>query len=469
MTDPQLLSPGETSCPEVWSHAQDLFNEACAERDNKEHHRKLMEAGQAFVRVVVAPGHYPVEKSFALNNVGLIMQALNRMDEAEKAFGFALQMNPEHATIRQNYATTRMVKGDLKGANEWFYKALDKDPQCAEARWNSALIALAFGDFRRGFINYEWRWKCGTFTWRQLKTKRPQWDGQDLKGKTILLTHEQGLGDSLMFIRYAKMVKACGPAKVRYLCLPELVELLKDVEGVDSITEYQDINRDGTAGDEDFDYHCPLLSLPKIFKTRVDTIPWDGPYIRVDAEPTDSKSKAALGGGVPGLRVGLVWAGRKEHANDANRSMQLSDFAPLFTVPGVNWYSLQFGPRSKEVRSHPNVTDLSPHIRNFMDTARYLNALDLLISVDTSVVHLAGAMARPAWLLLPSSPDWRWMLEREDTPWYKTIRLYRQKEKGQWGPVIERIRNDLYEQRSNSRLQIRSEKQLAQDCMESDC
>jgi tetratricopeptide (TPR) repeat protein len=436
-----LPASGNFSCPALWDHAQGLFNDACRERDNKEHHRKLMEAGQAFVQVVLATGDFPVEKSFALNNVGLIMQALNRMDEAEKAFAFGLQMNPEHPTIMQNFATVRMVKGDLKGANEWFYKALERDPKCAEARWNSALIALTFGDFRRGFINYEWRWKCGTFTWRKLKTKRPQWNGQDLKGKTILLTHEQGLGDSIQFIRYAKMVKARGAARVRYLCLPELVEVLRGVDGIDEIKEFADINRDGTAGDEDFDYHCPLLSLPRILKTRVETVPWDGPYVKISG-----RGEAPLLGDK--LRVGIVWAGRKEHANDMNRSMRLEDFAPLFDVPGVIWYSLQKGEREKDLarlaKDHEWAQRIyAPPIKSFTDTAWWLNELDLLISVDTAAVHLAGAMGRPVWALLPYSADWRWMTGRSDSPWYPSMTLYRQLEKGNWLEVVNRVKGEI--------------------------
>ena len=436
-----LTPPKDTSCPEAWDRAQNLFNDACKEPDKLEHHRKLMDAGQAFVQVVLAAGNYPVEKSFALNNVGLIMQAMDRMEEAEKAFAFALQMNPSHATLLQNYATVRMIKGDLKGANEWFYKALDRDPKCAEARWNSALISLAFGDFRRGFINYEYRWKCGTFTWKPLKTKRPQWNGQPLTGKTILLTHEQGIGDSIQFIRYAKLVKARGPERVRFLCVPELICILQNVEGIDSVTELADINRDGTAGDEDFDYHCPLLSLPRIFKTRIDTIPNEVPYVRIGKAEFLTEDRKGREGGK--LKVGLVWAGRKEHANDKNRSMSLEQFAPLFDVPGASWYSLQFGERANGVEKYPQITDLRAHMKSFADTARLLNGLDLLMSVDTSVVHLAGAMGRPCWVCLPFSPDWRWMLERETSPWYPSLKLIRQKEKGNWGSVIERVKLEL--------------------------
>lgn len=430
----QLLSPEGSSCPELWQSAQAMFEDACAERDSKTHFRKLMDAGQEFAKVVLAPGHHPIEKSFALNNIGLIMQALDHLPEAMKAFGFALQLNPRYATIINNYATVRMILGDHKEANEYFWKALQEDPECAEARWNSALISLGEGDFRRGWLNYEWRWKCGTFTWRQLKTKRPQWKGQDLTGKTILLTHEQGIGDSIMFIRYAKMVKARGAARVRYLCLPELVDIMKGVEGIDSITEFADINRDGTAGDEDFDYHCPLLSLPKIFKTfKEGDIPATVPYIRPQWRPC-----------LPSLgqkkRIAIVWAGRKEHANDKNRSMALEQFAPLFDLPNTMWHSLQF---SRSEGAYNFSALYTPELKNFSDTAWWLSQMDLLISVDTSVVHLAGAMARPVWVLVPISSDWRWMNGRDDSPWYPTLRIFRQTAKGDWASVIERVKGEL--------------------------
>lgn len=435
ITGAQLLKVGESSCPELWERAQNLFNAACAEKDNKEHQKKLMDAGLAFIAVVLASGNYPVEKSFALNNVGLIMQAMNRMDEAEKSFAFALQMNPKHATILQNYGTVRMVKGDLKGANEWFFKALDKDSECAEARWNSALISLTFGDFRRGFINYEWRWKCGTFTWREFKSHKPKWNGQDLTGKTILLTHEQGFGDSIMFIRYAKMVKARGAAKVRYLCLPELECILKDVEGVDEVTVFRDENRDGSLPDHEFDYHCPLLSLPRIFKTRVGNVPWDGPYACRGVKKTENWFPSDR------PNVGMVWAGRPEHANDKNRSMQLRELAPLFDLY-ARFYSLQFGKASEQrLEFWDEVAELQS--KTFADTAAYLANIDLLITVDTAVAHLAGAMGVPTWVMLPTSSDWRWMLGREDSPWYPSLRLFRQETKGEWGPVVQRIKKEL--------------------------
>jgi hypothetical protein len=437
-----LLQPEGSSCPELWEHAQNLWRDACSERDGKKHYPKLMAAGLAFAEVVLAAGHHPVEKSFALNNIGLIMQALDRMEMARRSFAEALSMNPGHPTIMQNFATTQMVLGDLKTANDWFYKAIQKDPHCAEARWNSALIALTFGDFRRGFINYEWRWKCGTFTWRRLKTKRPQWNGQDLKGKTILLTHEQGFGDSIQFIRYAKMVKAKGAAKVRFLCVPELVCVLKDVEGIDSITEFADINRDGTAGDEDFDYHCPLLSLPRIFKTRLETVPNEIPYIKPPAVWPLSDE--------PVLRVGLVWAGRREHSNDKNRSVNIEHLATLLDVPGARFYSLQFGPRSADAYKYAEIsTTPAETIKTFEDTARWICQMDLLISVDTAVVHLAGAMGRPVWALLANAPDWRWMLDRETSPWYPSLRLIRQPAKGDWDSVIERVKLELIHETTN--------------------
>ncbi len=470
------LSPsdGNSSCPELWNKAQNMYRDACAEPNGKEHFRKLMEAGFAFTDVVMATGHFPIEKSFAVNNLGLIMQATDHMELALKSFAMALTLNPDNATILQNFGTAKMILGDWPVANEYFIKALAKNPKCAEARWNLALIALTFGDFRRGFINYESRWQCGTFTWRQLKTKRPQWKGQSLKGKTILLTHEQGFGDSIQFIRYAKMVKALGPAKVRYLCLPELVCVLKDVEGIDSVTEFADINRDGTAGDEDFDYHVPLLSLPKIFKTRLDTVPWDGPYVKIprphkrcDKCQIEFKglgrrrycphcgdchceicngsdhvlSHSINGKPYPKHKIGIVWAGRKEHANDKNRSMTVDDLAPLFALDGFIWYSLQFGPRAQEVSKFTNV--YAPPLKSFADTAWWLNELDLIISVDTAAVHLAGAMGRPAWALLSQASDWRWMLDREDSPWYPTLRLWRQKTKGDWSEVIQRVKDEL--------------------------
>lgn len=427
----QLLPAGKAACPELWEQGQILFQQAKLAK-GMQHHDLLLKAGQKFADVVLAPGFFPEEKSYALNNLGLIMQALGYLEKANKAFAHALTMNPTDGIIMQNFATIRMCMDDWKGADEWLHKALEKNPTCAEARWNLSLIALFNGDFKRGFALHEWRWRCGQFTWRRLKTCRPSWNGQDLKGKTILLTHEQGFGDSIMMIRYAKMVKARGAARVRYLCLPELVCILKDVEGIDDVTPFADINLDGTAGDEDFDYHVPLMSLPRIFKTRVDSVPWDGPYVK--------GNWGFKGKHMPGLRIGIVWAGRAEHGNDKNRSMRFQEFEPLFDLPGINWYSLQFGARAKD-NDNPKV--YAPTIETFADTAWWLNELDLLISVDTGVVHLAGAMGRPVWNLVSMYPDWRWMLDRDDSPWYPTMKLWRQKTKGDWAEVIQRVKDGL--------------------------
>lgn len=443
----QLLPSGEASCPELWEQAQGLFEKA-RRLQGMEHHNALLESASKFCEVVLATGFFPEEKSYALNNLGLIFQALASQPSREESeatrylmkssecFAQAVTLNPENATILQNFATVRMCLSDLYGADKYLQKALERDPKCPEARWNAALIALAFGDYRRGFLNFEWRWRCGQFTWRKLKTCRPQWNGQDLKGKTILLTHEQGFGDSIMMVRYAKLVKARGAKRVRYLCLPELMGIMKGVEGIDEINEFKDINLDGTAGDEDFDYHCPMFSLARVFKTRVDTVPWDGAYICSHLKQARWQREERRF-----LKVGLVWAGRKEHGNDKNRSMRLADMAPLFDVPGISWYSLQFGPRANDVVDYSQI--YAPWLKSFEDTAWWLNELDLLISVDTAVVHLAGAMNRPVWNLLATSSDWRWMLDREDTPWYPSMRLFRQKVKGDWAEVIERVRKEL--------------------------
>ena len=244
-----------------------------------------------------------------------------------------------------------------------------------------------------------------------------------------MLTHEQGLGDSIQFIRYAKMVKARG-ARVRFLGLEPLRKLFVGVEGIDEFLTASE--------DEDFDYHCPLLSLPKVFKTTLDTVPCDIPYVT----PPPEEAIRYYG---KRLKVGIAWAGRPEHAKDQWRSITAKHFEPLMDVEGIEWVSLQIGPKASMVSDLPScVYDYSKDILDFTDTARVIgHELDLVISVDTSLVHLAGALGKNVWMLTPFNPDWRWMLERTDSPWYPTMRLFRQPQLDDWDSVFSEVKTAL--------------------------
>jgi len=385
-----------------------------------------IDAASEYLKAVLAPDCDPWSKAAALNNVGLILHARGRMDKACQCFVYAMQLNPKSAEIVNNYGSAKMFMGDYPGATECFHKAVLLNPKSVESRVNAAVVCLTTGDLQRGFINYEWRWKWPAFTTKHFDTTRPKWKGQSLEGKTIMLTHEQGLGDSIQFIRYAKMVKARG-ARVRFLGLQPLQKLFEGVEGIDEFVLASE--------DEGFDYHCPLLSLPKVFKTTLDTIPNEVPYIKAAAAPVPI--------GVGRLAVGIVWAGRPEHAKDKWRSITAKHFEPLMDVKGVEWHSLQFGPKASQFSDLPACRDWAGQIKDLTDTAAIIKALDLVICVDTAIAHLAGALAKPVWMLTPFNPDWRWMLDRTDSPWYPTMRLFRQPNLDDWDSVFSEVKTAL--------------------------
>jgi Tfp pilus assembly protein PilF len=402
-------------------------------------------------------------KGNALCNLGHLMQGWGKLDQAKGCWEYALKLDPKNSVALNNMGVMARWDRDMAKAQEYQSKALTISPNSAEAHFECAFIALTCGDLRRGFAEYEWRWKWEGFKQRRFMSHKPRWNGQKANGKTVLIWHEQGHGDSIQFIRYAKMAKAKSGATIRVLCPPELVELLKTVEGVDDVTC---VYVEGY-NDEGFDFHVPMLSLPRIFKTSLETIPADIPYIlggqpsppsTVSAAPSDRQTintsvthMESPGAGVrqPNhgsaklLRVGFVWAGRKEHAGDRWRSVEVDMFKPLFELPGIEWRSLQFGERAGEADKYLHVKHLGKTFKDFTCTVKALADLDLLISVDTSVIHLAGAMGVPVWALIPYSPDWRWMLSGDKSPWYPSMTLFRQDSRGDWAGVFERVRKEL--------------------------
>jgi hypothetical protein len=327
--------------------------------------------------------------------------------------------------------------GQAKESLDMYEQIVARWPDRMDALANRSLAILTLGDLPRGFAEYETRWKSAAFK-DKVSMPCPRWDGADVTGKTILLTSEQGSGDVIQFIRYAPLVSARG-AKVSVHCSPELRGVIETVAGVSGIFH---------AGDQlpPMDFYAPLASLPSIFKTTLDTIPANVPYVRADPDKLARWQERLAS--ASGFKVGIVWAGTPLHQNDCARSSKLSDFAPL-AIQGVSLFSLQKGKPESQLASPPpgmQITALGPDLRNFADTAALLQCLDLLISVDTSVVHLAGALGKPVWTLLAKGPDWRWMLDREDSPWYPTMRLFRQREMGNWSDVIARVSENLRQQ-----------------------
>ena len=286
-----------------------------------------------------------------------------------------------------------------------------------------------------GFIDYEWRWKLEKNKLDQRIISKPLWLGKDsLKGKTILLHSEQGLGDSIQFCRYASLVKNLG-AKV-LLEIPEhLTHLLKNLDGVDILIE---------KGNSlpSFDYHCPLMSLPIAFNTELNSVPNSDAYLKASEAKIEIWSK--LLGLKTKTRIGLVWSGNANHKNDRNRTISLQELVEILPT------QLEFICLQKEIRINDKenlenscIKHYEKQIIDFSDTAALCHLMDLVICVDTSAAHLAGAMGKPTWILLPYVPDWRWLLDRDDSPWYNSVKLYRQNEDRAWAPVLELLVGDL--------------------------
>jgi hypothetical protein len=349
-------------------------------------------------------------------------------------------LKPDYAVAYNNLGLTQVEYGDREAAARSYEEALRLKPDYADAHLNRALLWLLLGDFERGWPEYEWRWRCRGFP--KPAFRQPAWDGSPLQGRTILLHAEQTLGDTLQFIRYAPLVRQRG-GKGLLVVPPPLLSLLARCPGVDGLAAQG-------SPLPDFDIHAPLLSLPGLFRTTLATIPAEVPYLAADPQLVERwrREEDRLTGA---FRVGLVWQGPSKHQWDRQRSLPLERFEPLARLPGVRLFRLQPGPGAEQLRSIGErfpVIDLGSRLdpASFEDMAAVMASLDLIISVDSDLAHLAGALGRPVWLLLPFAPDWRWLLGREDSPWYPTMRLFRQKEPGNWDGVVDAVVGDLANQ-----------------------
>jgi len=368
----------------------------------------------------------------AYMNLGNALAKLGRNEEAEAAYRQAVRLRPRYPEAHSNLGNAVLEQGRFEEAQHCYEEALRQAPEHPLAHWNRAWLRLLRGDYEHGWEEYEWRWVTGNAAPRGFR--QPVWDGSWLWGATIVLHGEQGLGDTIQFLRYAPWVKAAG-GRVVVECQPRLVPLARTVAGVDEVVE---------AGSQlpPFDTHAGLLSLPRIFGTRLETVPRTVPYFSVD--PGRLERWGAHLAKFEGLKVGLGWAGSPTHKNDHTRSIHLSAFAPLARVKGVHLFSLQRGPQAAELASAPfPITNLEEEDNDVLDTAAIMLHLDLVIAVDTMMAHLAGALARPVWTLLACVPDFRWLLGREDSPWYPTMRLFRQPQPGDWPSIIERVTQEL--------------------------
>jgi tetratricopeptide (TPR) repeat protein len=363
----------------------------------------------------------------AHNNLGVILMDQHHPVEAADCYRRALALKPDYAEAHNNLGIVLKDQGRFDEALAHYQRAVALKPDYAEAHWNEGLIRLLRGDLALGWRKYEWRWwKRGV---EHHGFRHHQWDGGVIAGRTLLVHAEQGIGDSLQFIRYAQPLKRlCARLVVR--CPRGLVRLFSAMKTLDAVFAEGDLP-------PDFDCHTPLLSLPRLFGTTLDTIPCVIPYLYPD--PWLAVRWRERLAGQTGVRVGLVWRGNPGHRNDQNRSAPAAAFAPLVGIPGVNAIVLQndMRPEEREVLSrHGSLWDCGPFLTDWAETAAAISALDLVITVDTAVAHLAGAMGKPAWVLLPALPDWRWLLDRDDSPWYPTLRLFRQRTTGDWETLV---------------------------------
>jgi len=360
-----------------------------------------------------------------------VVRAQGNHAEATEMYRRVVELQPTNVTAWVALGLLQQASCDVAGAKASYEHAIELQPGHVEARLLRALILLLQGDYAQGWIEYEWRWQWKGRAPRRFP--RPRWDGAPLHGKTILLHPEQGLGDSIQFIRYAPMVKALGG---RVVCIthPPLMRLFRNCDSVDQFIETgQPLPH--------FDVEAPLMSLPGIFGTTLANIPARVPYIFPPGQ-TSPVIEQLLSHRGQEIKVGLVWAGGPRAKNDLVRSCPWECFSQLAQVAGVRYYSLQKGPSSAEagrLAERLPLIDLGEALSDFADTASAITHLDLVISVDTAVAHLAGAMGRPVWILLPNMPDWRWLLDRDDSPWYPTARLFRQRQERDWHELLQRV------------------------------
>jgi hypothetical protein len=372
----------------------------------------------------------------AFSNLGSIFRKQGQLDAAISLYRRALAINANFAEVWCNLGIAFKEQNKLDEALGAYRKALAIKPDLADARYKESHLLLLMGDFLDGWKGYEYRWSTVQKATRR-QFSRPLWRGDaTLAGRTILIHAEQGFGDALQFLRYIPLLEQRG-AKIVLEVEPALKDLVSASSRIPHIFAHGETL-------PDFDFHCPMLSLPLAFSTTLDSIPNKNPYLFC---PESHRQKwQDLLAPMPGPRIGFVWFGNREHMNDFNRSIP-PEAAVLFVLDSpVALHCLQVGiknPGDLALAASPKMIRLTDQIKDYSDTAAYVDQLDLVISVDTSVAHLAGAMGKPVWVLLPFAPDWRWLLDRDDSPWYPTARLFRQPTPRDWTSVLRTVRSAL--------------------------
>jgi tetratricopeptide (TPR) repeat protein len=391
---------------------------------------RMDEAMACYHRALSLQPDYPD----ALNNLGRALRERGQLDEAIACYRKALAGRPEFAEALSNLGNALRQQGRHAEAVACYRRAVALRPELPDPHNNLAHGLLALGELAQGWVEFEWRWKSAGFEPKRV-FPRPEWTGSDQSADTVLLVHEQGYGDAIQFIRYVPLVGA----RCRRVLLECPADLIALFEGMPGIAEL--IARDQPL--PEFDEYCTLLSLPRIFQTTLASIPSEVPYLK--AEAGRAAAWSARLGADPRFKIGLAWAGSPIHTNDRNRSIAPAVLSPLGEIPGVVVHSLQKGAASptQSLPTGMKIIDHTADLRDFADTAALIANLDLVISVDTAVAHLAGALAKPVWTLLPFAADWRWLIDRTDSPWYPTMRLFRQPSIGDWDSVVKQVAGAL--------------------------
>ncbi|WP_026097554.1 TIGR03032 family protein [Baaleninema simplex] len=361
-------------------------------------------------------------------NLGVALGDLERWDDAIAQLKQVIDREPKSAQAYNQLGLSYSRIASWQNAIDCYDRAVSLEPNFAQAHFNLGMTLLQVGNFQRGFTECEWRWKTGEFT--PFECPHPKWNGEDISDKTLLVHTEQGAGDAIQFIRFLPQVKQ--KCQRLLLCCPQHLEKL-----FSQLLEVDEILLPGTIPLSAFDTYIPLMSLPYALGTTIETIPDRVPYLHSNSSHFSLPNRTSNR-----PKIGFVWGGSPTHKNDRNRSCPLEYFIPILERSNVEFYSLQKGDRTQDLSQLPNsvsVEDLSSQLHDFTDTAAAIAQLDLVISVDTSVAHLAGAMGKPVWTLLCYRCDWRWMCDREDTPWYPTMRLFRQSRSGDWKSLCDRV------------------------------
>lgn len=367
------------------------------------------------------------------NNCGPALRELGRFDEAVLCYQECLRLDPAHPEAWYNLGKTLAEASRPAEALAAYNRQIDLYPDHLSARWNRSLTKLLLGDYAAGWSEYEIRWEATPV--KRRKFSSPTWNGEPLSGKTLLIHAEQGLGDTIQMLRYASLLEKLG-GRVILECQPELVNLARTVRGI------ADVIPQGAVL-PDFDFEIPAMSLPGAFGTRLESIPAENPYIGVVPEKL-AYWKARIEKLPPTRKFGMVWAGGVKNPANTKRSMSLADFAPFLKIPDMAWISLQKGPAAEQSSVAPfPIHDWMSEIQDFSDTAALVSVLDGVVTVDTAVAHLAGALGKPVWIMITHVPDFRWLMDRNDSPWYPSARLVRQRSRDSWKEAIETLGAEL--------------------------